>query len=132
MRCILDRFRTIVIAAMLLLSMVDAASAQENVIYVTLDGFRWQELFSGAEERFITKDAGVRDVGALRERFWRQTPEERREVLMPFLWQTIAKNGQIFGDPSRECIAKLTNGHHNCPANGLVGCSKNLIFHGLR
>ncbi|MFN0199524.1 MAG: AP protein [Planctomycetaceae bacterium] len=103
----------IVISAILLfvVTIARSASAQENVIYVTLDGFRWQELFSGAEERFIAKDAGVRDVGALRERFWRQTPEERREVLMPFLWQTIVKNGQIFGDPSRECIAKLTNGH---------------------
>ena len=27
----------------------------ENVILITLDGMRWQEVFSGAEKRLITK-----------------------------------------------------------------------------
>jgi len=30
--------------------------------------------------------------------------------LMPFLWNTIAKQGQVFGDPSRNSRAHLTNG----------------------
>ena len=95
--------------ALVLIRLSVSASAQDNVVYVVLDGFRWQEVFTGAEERFITPDAGVKNVNGIRERFWRDTSEARRETLMPFLWQTIVKNGQIFGDPTRGAAARLTN-----------------------
>ena len=50
----------------------------ENVVLVTLDGFRWQEVFSGAEERLISKELGrVEDVADLKRRYWRPTPEEK-------------------------------------------------------
>lgn len=81
------------------------------VFLVTLDGLRWQELFGGAEEALIHKDyGGVRDVPATRARFWRETAEERRAALLPFFWKTIAAKGQVFGDPSRNCVARVTNG----------------------
>ena len=38
------------------------------------------------------------------------TAEARRAVLMPFVWGTMATKGQIFGDPSRQSRAHLTNG----------------------
>ena len=85
--------------------------ASRNVIYITWDGFRWQELFGGADETLMAKDAGVADVEGLRRRFWRETAEERREVLLPFFWKTIAKQGQVFGDPSKNAAAKLQNTH---------------------
>jgi len=87
------------------------ASAAENIIFITWDGFRWQELFGGAEESLITKnDGGVPDVPALQEAFWRPSREERREVLLPFVWGSIAKRGQIFGDPDRSASSRVTNG----------------------
>ena len=88
-----------------------APGRDHNVVYVTLDGFRWQELFGGAYEPFIAKDAGVADVAGLKARFWRESDEERRETLLPFFWKTIAKHGQIFGDPSRNAAARLQNTH---------------------
>lgn len=88
-----------------------ASAAGRNVVYVTLDGFRWQELFGGAYEPFIAKDAGVADVAGIKEKFWRETEEERRETLLPFFWKTIAKQGQIFGDPAKNAAAKLENMH---------------------
>ncbi|HZZ77786.1 MAG TPA: alkaline phosphatase family protein [Gemmataceae bacterium] len=92
------------------------ASAQEkprteNVIFVTLDGFRFQEFFGGADEQMLNKQfGGVKDLIGLKERYWRNTPEERRTVLLPFFWDKIAKDGQIFGDRSRKAICKITNG----------------------
>ena len=83
----------------------------KNVIYITWDGFRWQELFGGAQETFIAKDAGVADVEGVKQRFWRESEVERREVLLPFVWKTIATKGQIFGDPSKNAAAKLENTH---------------------
>ena len=72
----------------------------ENVIVVTLDGFRWQELFEGADESFMdAKQGGVRDIAGLKKRYLRDKAEERRQALMPFFWGTIAKKGQVFGNP---------------------------------
>jgi len=79
----------------------EPAHKTENVIVITFDGLRWQELFSGADETLMNKeDGGVREIPALKERFWRDTPEERRAALLPFFWKMIAKQGQVFGDPS--------------------------------
>ncbi|MCZ2340539.1 MAG: LTA synthase family protein [Bacteroidales bacterium] len=91
-------------------SAADPARKTENVIVVTLDGFRWQELFGGADESFMdSRQGGVRDVAGLKARYLRKTVQERRETLMPFLWTTIAKKGQIFGNPAKNAAAKITN-----------------------
>src|SRR5579864_3066427 len=86
----------------------------ENVVLVTYDGLRWQEVFSGCDETLLNREegGGVRDVPALKSRFWRDTPEERREALLPFFWKTIAARGQIFGDPAQHCRARVTNGRN--------------------
>lgn len=71
----------------------------ENVVLVTLDGFRWQEVYGGAEERLISKELGrVEDVADLRQRYWRDTPEARRRALLPFLWGEVAGKGQLIGN----------------------------------
>ncbi|MCC7065388.1 MAG: alkaline phosphatase family protein [Planctomycetes bacterium] len=88
------------------------AQKTTNVILITLDGLRWQDVFTGADNRMLNKEhGGVADLLAMRKRFWRSTPEQRREVLMPFLWTTIQKEGQIFGDPEHDARAVVTNPH---------------------
>ena len=83
----------------------------ENVIVVTLDGYRWQEFFSGADDAIMNKQfGGVRDLEGLKKRYVRATPEERRAAVMPFFWNTIARHGQIFGDRTRQAPTRLTNG----------------------
>ena len=88
-----------------------ASAADRNVVLVTIDGLRWQEVFGGAEEKLLDERAGgIRDMAGLKQRYWRDTPEARREALMPFFWGTVARKGQIFGDPSRNARARLLNG----------------------
>ncbi len=69
----------------------------ENVILITLDGMRWQEVFNGAEKRLMTKKF-VQDSAALSNAFWNESSVVRREKLMPFFWNTIAKQGQLYGN----------------------------------
>ena len=88
----------------------DPPRKAENVLVVTLDGFRWQELFTGADDSLMDSRQGVRDVPRLKERYWRDTPAARREALMPFFWGTVAKQGQVFGNPARKAPARITNG----------------------
>jgi hypothetical protein len=83
----------------------------DNVLIVTLDGFRWQEMFSGYDASLNTKaDGGVAKPEALAARFDRPAPEARREALLPFLWTVVAREGQVLGDPARRSRVRITNG----------------------
>ena len=85
--------------------------ATRNVVLVTTDGLRWQEVFRGAEEALLNaENGGVADLAALRQEFWRDQPAARREALMPFLWTTVARQGQVFGNADRNSPARVTNG----------------------
>jgi len=85
--------------------------AADNLVFVTWDGFRWQELFGGADETLLNKDVGgVPDVPGLRSAFWRDSSHERRELLLPFFWGVVARQGQVFGDPARNAPSRVTNG----------------------
>lgn len=90
-----------------------AAEADRNVVLMTTDGLRWQEVFRGAEESLLTKTpGGVADVEAVRRDFWRDTPEERREALLPFLWTTLVPQGQLYGNADAGSVARVTNGRN--------------------
>ncbi len=80
-----------------------------KVVLITLDGFRWQELFTGADPLLIANKDYVEDTMALKERFWRNTAEERREALMPFVWDSVVKMGQIHGNRGKGSKVDLTN-----------------------
>lgn len=70
----------------------------ENIILVTFDGLRWQEVFSGADKKLIGNKKFVSDSADLADQFWSDNTEERRMKLMPFMWSTIASQGQIYGN----------------------------------
>ncbi|WP_242206409.1 alkaline phosphatase family protein [Aestuariivivens insulae] len=75
---------------LLLLSLGGFAQQQdkvENIILISIDGLRWQEVFKGADSLLIEN-----------KKFWVDTEAERREKLMPFFWNTIASKGQLYGN----------------------------------
>ncbi len=74
-----------------------AKDDSQKVFLLMFDGLRWQELFTGADSLLIN-DKKYSSVSLLNKKFWKNTPEERREILMPFFWNTIAKEGQIYGN----------------------------------
>jgi hypothetical protein len=81
-----------------------------NIVLITSDGLRWQEVFTGAEKALIDKQhGGVANVQGIETKFWRETPEERRAALLPFFWNEIARKGQIYGNLSKESSAQITN-----------------------
>jgi hypothetical protein len=84
----------------------------ENVVVIVTDGLRWQEVFRGAETALVSeKPGGVEDVNATKAAFWRATAKERREALLPFLWTTVAKDGQIYGNADLGSASQVTNGY---------------------
>jgi hypothetical protein len=83
-----------------------------NVVLIISDGLRRQEVFTGADPTLLNeKHGGIWDKEAdLRREFWRDDPNERRKALLPFLWTTVAAHGQIFGNPAKGSVARVTNG----------------------
>lgn len=82
----------------LLLSLNLFSQKAENIIIITLDGMRWQEVFGGADSLLINDSSFVHNRKDLRQKFWSASAEERRKKLFPFLWNTVAGNGQLYGN----------------------------------
>jgi hypothetical protein len=82
-----------------------------NVVLIVSDGLRWQEIFTGADAGLLNKKEGGSKVpeSQLRKRYWRDDANARREILFPFLWGTLAKHGQLFGNQLLGSIARITN-----------------------
>ena len=84
-----------------------------NVIFVMTDGLRWQEVFRGADATLMNKEDGkVQDAEELKQRYWRETAGARREALLPFFWQMLARSGQVYGNRDLGSEAYVTNGHN--------------------
>lgn len=98
--------------SLLLADFVQAADLRtRNVIMITVDGLRWQEVFRGAESLLLNStNGGVGNVDRVRTAFWRDTEAERRTALLPFFWSTIARQGQLYGNTNRGSSAQVTNG----------------------
>jgi hypothetical protein len=107
------RRATLVVAAVLLAAFARGqGDPGGKVVLVLIDGMRWQETFRGAEEGLLDrKRGGVVEPERARERWWRPTAVERRELLMPFLWQVVAAQGQLLGDRDSGSVVSVSNPH---------------------
>ena len=89
---------------------IEEESKIENVLLITMDGLRFQELFTGAERKLIDKEIGkVDNVDLTLQTFWHENPNQRRKLLMPFFWSTIATQGQVFGSPEHRSPSIVKN-----------------------
>lgn len=70
----------------------------KNIFIITSDGLRWQEIFKGADPDIINNPSFVSDTSLLKDLYWAESEEERRKKLMPFFWNVIAKQGQLYGN----------------------------------
>jgi hypothetical protein len=69
-----------------------------NIFIITTDGFRWQEVFTGADSTIINDPQYVQDTSLIKDQYWDSNREERRKKLMPFFWNVIASKGQLYGN----------------------------------
>lgn len=89
----------------LLIAITFKAEAQkaENIIIITTDGFRWQEVFKGIDSAIANNSKfNQGDSAYIFEKYWSNDVSERRKKLMPFLWSVIESKGQIYGNRDYE------------------------------
>jgi hypothetical protein len=96
--------------ALALLAGPPRAEVAHTVVLVVIDGLRPAEVFTGAEQALLGPVGGVENEEGLKARYWRESPEARREALMPFLWGTVVPAGQLFGASSLASPARVENG----------------------
>src|SRR4051812_17065664 len=90
-------------------------AAGDALILITLDGARTEEIFGGLDldvlRSSIAADKKPQDQPVY-GRFWAETPQGRRERLMPFFWRTLmTAHGSIAGNPAAGSSVTLTNTH---------------------
>jgi len=88
------------------------AAQTRTVVLIVSDGLRWQEVFTGADPLLLDEKTGGSWVSEaeLRARYWNEDPVVRRRLLFPFLWGTVATQGQLFGNQTRGSVATVSNG----------------------
>lgn len=88
---------------------VRSLNGENKLVVITLDGFRWQELFSGADSSIINDPRYNGDVVNTKALYWASSKEERRKRLMPFFWNIIVKQGELFGNREFENKMNVSN-----------------------
>lgn len=82
-----------------ILSINVVAQKAENIIIITTDGFRWQELFGGMDSAIANNSRfNQGDSAGIFKKYWAYTAEERRKKLLPFMWSVMEDKGQLYGN----------------------------------
>src|SRR6476660_3898595 len=79
-------------------TIISSVPPVKNLFIITIDGFRWQEIFTGADSSLINDERYTPDTSTMKMMYWASTPQERRKKLMPFFWNVLANKGQVYGN----------------------------------
>jgi hypothetical protein len=96
------------LAASLLIA-TGASAAPENVILVTFDGMRWQEVFLGVDAELAANPDYTSQSSVVEERFAGTTSQDSATRLLPFLHEVIGAEGTLLGNRAAGSCAKVTN-----------------------
>lgn len=82
----------------------------ENIVFISVDGYRWEELFRGMDTSLSNRRQYRKtDSTALMRKYWAPAIQERRKKLMPFFWSTIVEKGQLYGNRDRGNLVNVRN-----------------------
>ena len=92
----------------------DANERGHNVILITVDGLRNEELFGGIDERVLgsVEHSGIEyesESVRVRAAYAGSTPDLSRSALMPFFWTQLVPNGVLLGNERIGGGVRVTN-----------------------
>jgi hypothetical protein len=92
--------RTYALLVLILIGTVaKSQNKTQNLIIITMDGFRWQEVFKGMDSAIANnKDYNQDDSAEIFKKYWDNDISLRRKKLLPFLWSEVQSRGQIYGN----------------------------------
>ncbi len=91
--------KTFFLIVALVISSLAFSQKAENIIIITTDGFRWQDVFKGMDTAIANDNRfNQGDSAGIYKKYWANDPAERRKKILPFMWSKIEKDGQIYGN----------------------------------
>src|SRR5262245_24221989 len=98
----------LIIALLLLqLALPSFSAPADNVILVTADGLRWQEVFRGADDRLLGDEKFTpKDWKGFRGHQSAGIKTARRQ-LMPFFWDVLVAHGSVVGDRDNGSLMRV-------------------------
>jgi len=100
-------FQLIVVASLFCAFGFSTDYKTSNIVLVTVDGVRWQELFTGVDRSLMDPERHR----LLLKRYDRSDAIERREKLLPFFWKELAPKGVVLGNRDLGSRVDVTNPH---------------------
>jgi hypothetical protein len=88
---------------------INKLNPENKLFIITLDGFRWEEVFKGADPRLINDTEANQDTSFIKDMYWDNDPTVRRKKLLPFFWSIIARNGQLYGNRDYKNRVNVSN-----------------------
>ena len=83
--------------------------AADNLLLVTIDGLRWQEVFRGYQDDVLALPEFEKHRAGLEQDFAGKNSQQKRQKLMPFMWSSIANQGVIIGNRDLDSRMSVTN-----------------------
>jgi Metalloenzyme superfamily len=80
-----------------------------NIFIITIDGYRWQELFNGADSSIVANKKYTADAETIESMYGGISTIERRKKLMPFMWNVVAAKGQLHGNRNYDNNVNVSN-----------------------
>ncbi|MBS7230831.1 phosphoglyceromutase [Flavobacterium psychroterrae] len=91
--------KKLILLTILFTSFLSQAQKTENIIIITTDGLRWQEVFKGVDSEIADNKKFNQDERSyIYKKYGSSDAQKSREKIMPFLWSEIASKGQIYGN----------------------------------
>lgn len=104
--------KKILMCAALLVAALHGTAQQrktENIVIVTLDGMRWQEIFGGVDTALVNNKKFAPEGKDAVKNFGSDTAAVSRARLLPFLWNVVAKDGQLYGNRNEGNFVNVAN-----------------------
>ena len=93
------KIRLVILSLFITCSAFAQVRKTQNIVFISIDGYRWQEIFHGADSSLLkVKKLNQQDSASVANKYWAPTQLERRKKLMPFFWNVIANEGQLYGN----------------------------------
>lgn len=81
----------------------------ENIVIVTIDGVRWQEIFEGPDIKIINDEKYTADPTLARLMYYDSSKLVSRKKLLPFFWNVIEQKGRLYGNRNYDNHVGVTN-----------------------
>ena len=103
--------RIIVLGVLALTALVSCCKVDNDprLVIITFDGLRWQEVYGGADPALIGDTRFVKHPEAYKAQYWKESAEERRQVLLPFLWSYAPGHGYMLGNRNKDSRMQVDN-----------------------